>query len=100
MTARVAADMAAPFGARLTVEGTMGTLIIDNPLAPQRGGHGIRLETAAGSQRLDSPAEPASYDAQLARFVDLVAGRAAWPLPADHPLQSMRAIDLVRNTGD
>lgn len=97
VTARVAADMAAPFGARLTVTGSMGTLTIDNPLAPQRGGHAITLETAAGITTVTSPAEPGSYDAQLARFVDLVAGRADWPLPADHPLMSMRAIDLVRN---
>jgi predicted dehydrogenase len=96
VTARVAADMAAPFGAQLTVQGTLGTLTIDNPLAPQRGGHAIRLETAAGTRTLPSPAEPGSYDAQLARFVGLVAGRADWPLPADHPIDSMRAIDLVR----
>ena len=96
VTARVAADMAAPFGAQLKVTGSMGTLTIDNPLAPQRGGHAITLETAAGIEILASPAEPGSYDAQLARFVDLVAGRAAWPLLPDHPLHSMRAIDLVR----
>lgn len=96
VTARVAADMAAPFGAQLKVTGSMGTLTIDNPLAPQRGGHAITLETAAGITALASPAEPGSYDAQLACFVDLVAGRAAWPLAPAHPLHSMQAIDLIR----
>lgn len=97
VTARVAADMAAPFGAQLRIEGEAGVLTIDNPLAPQRGGHAIRLETAAGVIDIASPAEPGSYDAQLAAFADLLAGRAAWPLAADDPQQSMRAIDLVRN---
>lgn len=97
VTARVAADMAAPFGAQLQIEGEAGVLTIDNPLAPQRGGHAIRLATAAGVIDIASPVEPGTYDAQLAAFADLLAGRAAWPLAADDPLQSMRAIDLVRN---
>jgi predicted dehydrogenase len=100
VTARVAADMAAPFGAELRIEGEQGVLTIANPLAPQRGGHGIRLETAAGVTAIASPAEPGSYDAQLAAFVALVAGRGDWPLPADDPVQSMRAIDLVRTAGE
>ncbi len=100
VTARVAADMAAPFDAGLRITGAAGVLHIANPLAPQRGGHAIRLETAAGVTEIASPAEPGSYDAQLAAFVDHVAGRAAWPLPADDPVQSMRAIDLVRTAGE
>lgn len=100
VTARVAADMAAPFGAALRIDGAAGSLAITNPLAPQRGGHAIRLETAASVTDIASPAEPGSYDAQLAAFADRVAGRAAWPLPADDPVQSMRAIDLVRKAGE
>jgi len=99
VTARVAADMAAPFGAQLRIEGSHGVLTITNPLAPQRGGHAITLETADGVAAIASPAEPGSYDAQLAAFADRLAGRAAWPLAADDPLQSMRAIDLVRTAG-
>lgn len=94
--AQVAADMAAPFGAGLVIEGRDGRLIVDNPLAPQRGGHAITRETAAGTTRLPSPAEPGSYDAQLAAFVDFVGNRAPWPLPPDDPLRSMQAIDLIR----
>ena len=41
-------------------------------------------------------AGPATFDAQLAAFVAHGAGRAPWPLPADDPLRSMQAIDLVR----
>lgn len=96
VTARVAADMAAAFGAQLRIEGDAGVLTIDNPLAPQRGGHGISLATAAGVMAIASPSDPGSYDAQLAAFADLVAGRAAWPLAGDDPIHSMRAIDLVR----
>ncbi len=96
VTARVAADMAAPFGAQLRISGAAGVLTIGNPLAPQRGGHAIRLETAAGVVDIASPDTPGSYDAQLAAFVDFLTGKAAWPLPPDDPVQSMRAIDLVR----
>ncbi|WP_156256765.1 Gfo/Idh/MocA family protein [Sandarakinorhabdus oryzae] len=96
VTAHVRADMAAPFGAQLIITGRDGRLTIDNPLAPQRGGHAIMLETAAGTTRLPCPAEPGSYDAQLAAFVDHLAGRRPWPLPADDPLRSMQAIDMVR----
>jgi predicted dehydrogenase len=93
--AKVAADMAAPFGARLEIEGRNGRLIVDNPLAPQRGGHAITLETAAGTHVLPSPATPGSYDAQLAALVDHLGGRAQWPLPPDDPLRSMQAIALI-----
>ncbi|WP_017666737.1 Gfo/Idh/MocA family oxidoreductase [Sandarakinorhabdus sp. AAP62] len=93
----VRADMAAPFGAELVITGRDGRIIVDNPLAPQRGGHAIRLEQAAGTSVLTSPADPGSYDVQLAAFVAHVTGGAPWPLPTDDPLRSMQAIDLVRN---
>lgn len=97
LEAHVAADMAAPFGAQLVITGQNGRLVVDNPLAPQRGGHAITLETGAGTHALSSPAQPGSYDTQLAAFVAHVGGRAPWPLPADDPLHSMQAIDLVRS---
>jgi predicted dehydrogenase len=97
ITAHVSADMAAPFGAHISITGRDGRLCIDNPLAPQRGGHAIALETAASTRALDSPAAPGSYDAQLAAFVAHVNTGTPWRLPADDPLRSMRAIDMVRN---
>lgn len=92
----VAADMAAPFAARLIITGRGGRIVVDNPLAPQHGGHAISLQTSIGTTRLPSPDKPSSYAAQLAAFIDQLAGRAPWPLPADDPLRSMQAIDLVR----
>ena len=96
VSAQVAADMAAPFAAQMIIHGRDGRLIVENPLAPQRGGHGITLVTAAGTTQLPSPAEPGSYDAQLAAFIAHVGTAAPWPLPGDDPLRSMQAIDCIR----
>ncbi|MEI6417751.1 MAG: Gfo/Idh/MocA family oxidoreductase [Sphingomonadales bacterium] len=99
VTATVSADMAAPFAARLRVTGDAGTLDVANPLAPQRGGHGVWLETAAGRED-HTRTHPGSYDAQLAALVAALQGDAPWPLAADDPLHSMQAIDLIRAAGE
>ncbi len=92
--ATVAADMTAPRRAQLVITGDMGRLIIDNPLAPQLG-HAITLNTIAGSETFRAEG-PGSYDAQLAAVVATLRDGAAFPLPADDPVKSMRAIALVR----
>jgi predicted dehydrogenase len=94
VTAHVASDMAGPVKAQMTVTGSLGTLSIDNPLAPQRG-HALVLTTAAGAQSFSAPG-PGSYDAQLAAVAATLLDGAVFPLAADDPLWSMRAIDAVR----
>lgn len=94
VTATVAADMTAPRRAQLTVTGDAGTLVIDNPLAPQLG-HAITLVTAAGTETFQAQG-PGSYAAQLAALVATLRDGAAFPLAGDDPLASMRAIALVR----
>lgn len=91
--ARIAADMAAPRRARLTITGQSGVLIIDNPLAPQLGHH-ITHVTATGSE-VFTASGPGSYDAQLAAVVTALRG-GPFPLAANDPAASMRAIDMVR----
>jgi predicted dehydrogenase len=92
--AHVAADMMAPFRARLAITGTDGTLVVDNPLAPQRG-HKITLATAGGTEQHVANG-PGTYDAQLAAVAACLIDGAGWPLPAADACNSMRAIDMVR----
>ncbi len=94
VTARVSSDMTAPRRARLTITGMGGVLIVDNPLAPQLG-HYITHVSGQGSEVFTAMG-PGSYDAQLAAIVATVRDGAAFPLAADDPLASMRAIDMVR----
>lgn len=95
IVAHVAADMVAPFRAELTVTGADGVLHIANPLAPQRG-HRLTLRTGSGHETYEATAAPGTYDAQLAALVATLCDGAPWPLPADDPALSMRAIDMVR----
>jgi predicted dehydrogenase len=94
VVATVAADMTAPRRVQLTVTGDRGTLVIDNPLAPQLG-HAVTLTTAAGTEAFHGDG-PGTYDAQLAAVVATLRDGAAFPLPADDAVCSMRAIALVR----
>ncbi len=94
VTATVAADMTAPRRAQLTVTGAAGTLTIDNPLAPQLG-HAITLQTAAGVEAHEAGGL-GSYAAQLAAVIATLRDGAPFPLAADDPLASMRAIAMVR----
>jgi predicted dehydrogenase len=94
VTASIAADMTAPRRASLTVTGSAGTLHVDNPLAPQLG-HRVIVTTAAGTTEHVADG-PGTYDAQLAAAIAHVRDGASWPLAADDPLASMRAIAMVR----
>lgn len=94
VTARIAADMTAPFRARLAIGGSAGTLVVDNPLAPQHG-HRITLTTAAVTEHHRAEG-PGSYDVQLAAVTACLLDGAAWTLPPGDALASMRAIDMVR----
>jgi predicted dehydrogenase len=55
----------------------------------------VWLATRSGMEP-HSLAGPATFDAQLAAVVAALHDGAPWPLPADDPLHSMQAIDLVR----
>ena len=94
VSALVAADMTAPRQARLTIIGTEGSISVRNPMSV-RDGDDVVLITRDGAWH-HAVTGVATFDAQLAAFVDHLAGRAPWPLPGDDPLRSMQAIDLVR----
>ncbi|WP_353215969.1 Gfo/Idh/MocA family oxidoreductase [Sandarakinorhabdus sp.] len=95
ITAHVAADMTGARQARLTIIGSAGSIIVQNPMSV-REGEDILLITSAGLER-HPVAGPATFSAQLAAFITHLSGKAPWPLPADDPLRSMQAIDLVRS---
>jgi predicted dehydrogenase len=94
VTARISADMTAPRRARLTITGIGGALIVDNPLAPQLGHH-VTYVSGQGSEVFTATG-PGSYDVQLAAVIATLRHGAPFPLPADDPRASMRAIDMVR----
>jgi predicted dehydrogenase len=87
--------MTAPRQARLTIIGTGGSISVMNPMSV-RDGEDVVLVTRDGVER-HAVTGPATFDAQLAAFLAHVDSRAPWPLPADDPLRSMRAIDMVRS---
>ena len=94
VVATIAADMAGAFRARLAITGSAGTIIVENPLVPQRG-HKVIFTTAAGAEEFVASG-PGTYDAQLAAVAATLLDGAVFPLAAGDPLASMRAIDMVR----
>lgn len=95
ISAHVAADMTAPRQARLTIVGRDGSISVTNPMTV-RPGDDIWLITRSGAEP-HRVAGPATFDAQLAAVVATIRDGTPFPLPANDPLHSMQAIDLVRN---
>jgi len=77
-------------GAR--VEGSSGTLEVEDPFTPHRG-HRLVVETG-GLRRAESvPLLPTTYDAQLAAFADAVLRGRPFPTDADDAVATLRAVD-------
>jgi predicted dehydrogenase len=90
VTARIRASMIAPDRAMyMTVTGSNGVIEVVNPLAPQLG-HSISV-----SGRPETVDAPPTFAAQLSALCASMLDGAAWPLVADDPVRSMRAIDAV-----
>ncbi len=85
-------------GARVEVTGDKARLVMINPIAPHMG-YRIELwpEGADAAEIIaEAPAGgPATYDYQLAHFVDLVAGRAEPVLPPKDGVANMALIDEI-----
>jgi predicted dehydrogenase len=94
VTANVSADMTAPRRSQLTITGTTGSIRVENPLMPHLG-HSVVLEAAAGGETMVIEG-PGTFDAQLAAVAATLLDGTPFPLPADDPIASMRAIDMVR----
>jgi predicted dehydrogenase len=94
VTARVAADMTAPRRAELIITGSEGRIRLDNAMS-QTPGQTLQLETGGGMTHYPL-AGPTTFDAQLEAVAATLLDGAAFPLAADDPVASMRAIDRVR----
>jgi predicted dehydrogenase len=94
VTARVAADMTAPRRAELIITGSEGRIRLDNAMS-QTPGQTLQVETAGGITHYPL-AGPTTFDAQLEAVAATLLDGAAFPLAADDPVASMRAIDRVR----
>jgi predicted dehydrogenase len=94
VVATVAADMEAPRRAALTITGSLGSIRLDGALMQQPGQ--TLVVTNAGGTRTYPLDGPATFDAQLAAVAATLRDGAPFPLAADDPAASMRAIDMVR----
>ncbi len=94
-SARVHCSMVSgvPFGASLMVDGTEGTLLVTNPLAPQLGNE-LVLTNRHGVQRSMAPRTP-TYDHQLDAFVDAVVNGTAVPTGGTDSIEMMTLIDGI-----
>jgi predicted dehydrogenase len=82
-----------PFGASLHVVGSLGTVRVNNPLAPQLGNE-LVVTTSAGERRDVAPLTP-TYDYQLDAFVNAVMHGAPVPTGGDDSIAMMTLIDAI-----
>jgi predicted dehydrogenase len=89
-TGRLSCDMQAAFAARIRIEGTRGTLVIENPLAPQRD-HRFALSTN-GIETEERFSARSTYHYQLEAFRDAIAGG---PSPATRGKDTRATVALL-----
>ena len=82
-----------PFAASLRVEGERGTLLVNNPLAPQRG-NDLHITTAAGDRHEKAPLTT-TYAHQLEAFVDAVTNGTAIPTGGSDSIAMMTTVDAI-----
>ena len=80
-----------PYRAELLVEGTKGTLMVDNPLVPHMG-HEIRL-TIDGETTTETLTKRTTYDFQLDAFVGALGTGENLPTDAHDAIKQMHFID-------
>jgi predicted dehydrogenase len=78
--------------ATLTVSGARGTMSATDPIAPQRGGAMLTVDTADGTTA--EPGDTSStYFHQLVAFRDAVVDGAEFPTTADDGVRTMEIVD-------
>ena len=80
-----------PYRAELLVEGTKGTLKVDNPLVPHMG-HEIAL-TVDGETTTETLTKRTTYDYQLDAFVRSLRTGEQLPTDAHDAIKQMHFID-------
>jgi predicted dehydrogenase len=81
------------YATSLRIEGSEGTLVVTNPLAPHNG-HEIEL-TANGKTSNERVEGSTTYRHQLVAFVDAVRTGKKLPTMGDDSINNMRLIDAV-----
>jgi len=76
----------------LNVRGSRGTMLVTNPLAPQRDGASLTVDSA-GEQRTVESDRTTTYHHQLIAFRDAVVHGAPFPTTADDAVRNMEVID-------
>jgi predicted dehydrogenase len=93
VSGRISSSMeAATFAAWLRVEGTAGTMVAGNPLAPQFGGATLTVETAAGTRTIEADTST-TYFHQLVAFRDAITVGTPFPTTAEDGVRTMAVID-------
>ena len=96
VTATVASSMISDQAAAyLMLSGERGSIMVQNPLAPQLG-HALTI-TVDGEDRTETFGGPSTYEAQLAAVRAAVRDEASFPFPADDFVRSMQGLDSIRS---
>ena len=96
VTATVASSMTSDHAAAyLFLSGERGSIMVQNPLAPQLG-HALTI-TVDGEDRTETLDGPSTYVAQLAAVRAAILDEASFPFPADDFVRSMQALDSIRS---
>ena len=95
LSARIRSSMVpgVPFAAKLTVNGSAGTLVVKNPLNPAMG-NTIEVTTASGTRREEAPRIP-TYTYQLRAFLAAVEEGAPYPTGGADSIATMQAVDAI-----
>lgn len=95
LTGRIYCSMVSgvPFAATLRVEGTNGTMVVNNPLAPQLG-NDVIIRTAAGERREQAP-RTTTYSHQLDAFVRAINESTEPPTGGSDSIATMTIVDDV-----
>jgi predicted dehydrogenase len=96
LTGHMATSMAdhEVFSTTLRVEGELGTLFVDNPLAPHNG-HQFKLTLGSTETSENIPGTGTTYRYQLIAFVDAVQNGKRLPTMGADAIANMRLIDAV-----
>jgi predicted dehydrogenase len=95
---RIHSDMSerSRFTASLTVTGSLGTLVVNNPLAPQLG-NSIAI-TSGGSTTNETVSTSTTYDWQMKALVDAVRNGTVLPTGGADSIATMTLIDSIYRT--
>ena len=95
VSCRISSSMDSKLAAAfLRIDGDMGIIEVDNPIAPQLG-HSLKV-AIGGLSREETVDGPSTYEAQLIAVRDACLGRSPFPFSKSDYIDSMAAIAKIR----